>query len=108
MFYDLMKVSCDDMNNGVSPMEAFRRFGEKTNSDNVKKFTSALIQSMERGGGDLPQFLVMQSSELWAARRQELLQKGEKAAGALLMPIALMFAGIMLIVIAAAVQSFGV
>ena len=35
-----------------------------------------------------------------------MLQKGEKAAGALLMPIALMFCGVMLIVIAAAMQSF--
>jgi len=37
-----------------------------------------------------------------------LLQKGEKAAGALLAPIGLMFAGVMLIVVSAAIQSFGI
>ncbi len=107
VYYDLMKESCMLMDNGVSSVEAIRRFGEKTGTDNVKKFTTALIQSIEKGGSDLPQFLVNQSNELWANRRQVMLQKGEKASGALLLPICLMFAGVMLIVIAAAMQSFG-
>ena len=106
VFYDLMKRSCDEMKNGKSDIDALYEFGVLTNSDDIKKFTSALIQSIERGGGDISQFLINQSSELWARRRQYMLQKGEKAASALLMPIALMFAGVMLIVIAAAVQSF--
>lgn len=104
--YSLMLKSCDDMENGKADVDAICDFGAVTNSDDIKKFTSALIQSIERGGGDLPQFLASQSSELWAHRRQTMLQKGEKAAGALLMPIALMFGAIMLIVIAAAMQSF--
>lgn len=105
--YEMMQNSCEQMRNGVSEIDAIYEFGQKTNSDDIKKFTSALIQSIERGGGDLPQFLANQSSELWAARRQTMLQKGEKAAGALLMPIALMFMGVMMIVLAAAMQSFG-
>ena len=107
-FYDLMKESCVQMQNGTSEIDALHDFGVKSNSDDVKKFTSALAQSIERGGGDLPQFLANQSSELWASRRQLMLQKGEKAASALLMPIALMFFGVMLIVISAAMQSFSV
>lgn len=105
--YEMMQNSCELMDNGMSEIDAIYDFGQKTNSDDIKKFTSALIQSIERGGGDLPQFLANQSSELWASRRQEMLQKGEKAAGALLMPIALMFVGVMMIVLAAAMQSFG-
>lgn len=105
--YELMQASCEQMRNGTSEIDAIHEFGQKTNSDDIKKFTSALIQSIERGGGDLPQFLANQSSELWASRRQTMLQKGEKAAGALLMPIALMFVGVMMIVLAAAMQSFG-
>lgn len=105
-FYDLMRDSCEDMRNGASDIEAIHKFGVLTNSDDIKKFTSALVQSIERGGGELPRFLANQSSELWAAKRQRTLQKGEKAASALLMPIALMFAGVMLIVISAAMSSF--
>ena len=106
LIYDMMKKSCEAMSNGRSDIDAIHDFGVQTNSDDIKKFTSALIQSIERGGGDLPQFLINQSAELWANRRQVMLQKGEAAASALLIPIALMFFGVMLIVIAAAVQSF--
>lgn len=106
VFYDMMRVSCGEIDNGKSEIDAICDFGARTNSDEIKKFTSALSQSIERGGGDLPQFLANQSSELWAYKRQYMLQKGEKAAGALLMPIAMMFLGVMIIVIAAAMQSF--
>ncbi len=105
-FYTLMKKSCEAMDNGTSDIDAIYEFGVQTNSEDVKKFTSALIQGVERGGGDIPQFLVNQSAELWEFKRQYLLQKGEVAAGALLAPIGLMFGGIMLIIIAAAMQSF--
>lgn len=106
LLYDMMRESCDDMKNGVSEIDAFYEFGVRCNSQEIKKYSSALIQSIERGGGELSAFLANQSVELWSQRRQRLLQKGEQAAGALLMPIALMFFGVMLIVIAAAVQSF--
>lgn len=104
-FYTLMQQSCEAMENGKSDIEAIGEFGMKTNSEDIKKFTSLMIQSMERGGGELPQLLSNQSRELWAHHRQVMLQKGEKAAGALLMPIAMMFAGVLLIVIVAALQS---
>lgn len=106
MFYDLMQKSCQEMENGKSDIEAIREFGIQTNSDEIKKFTTALVQSIERGGGDLPIFLINESTELMKLKRQYMLQKGEKAASALLIPIALMFAGVMLIVLASAVQSF--
>lgn len=105
-FYDMMKNSCVEMNNGKAEVDAIHDMGALINSEEIKKFTSALIQSIERGGGDLPHFLTNQSSELWAKRRQTMLQKGEQAASALLMPIALMFVGVMLIVMSAAMQSF--
>ena len=106
VFYKMMQDSCEDMNNGKADVDAIYEFGVLTNSDDIKKFTTALIQSIERGGSDLPQFLVNQSTELWARRRQIMLQKGEKAAGALLMPIMLMFIGVIMIVLSAAMQSF--
>ena len=94
-FYDMMKNSCVEIKNGKADVDAIHDMGAMINSEEIKKFTSALIQSIERGGGDLPHFLTNQSSELWAKHRQTMLQKGEQAASALLMPIALMFLGVM-------------
>lgn len=106
VFYELMQQSCKEMENGKSDIEAINEFGYQTDSEEIKKFTSMLTQSIERGGGELPSFLTNQSRELWSHHRQVMLQKGEKAAGALLVPIALMFVGVMLLVIVAAVLSF--
>ena len=106
VFYDLMRKSCVSMDNGLPEIDAVYEFGASTGSSDVKKFTSALIQSIERGGGELPMFLANQSAELWAQYRQRLLQKGEQAASGLLMPVALMFGGVIIIVLASAMQSF--
>lgn len=103
--YDLMKLSCEEMNNGKSEIEALHDFGVLTDSDEIKKFTTALIQDLERGGGELPNFLANESLELWNLKRQKLLQKGEKAASTLIAPIGLMFIGVILIILAAAMQS---
>lgn len=101
--YDLMKQATVDMKNGVPEVEAIHKFGEKTNSPEVKKFTGALIQGLEKGSAELSIFLAKQSSEMWALKKEVMLQKGEAAASKLLMPIALIFVGILITVITAAI-----
>lgn len=101
-FYEMMRKSSDYMRNGYSDADAIFLFGKSSNSTEIKKFTSALLQSLEKGGGELGVFLAQQSSELWNTKRQKMLQKGEKAATKLLMPIVLIFVGIIIIVMTAA------
>lgn len=103
--YDLMNKSCDWMDNGDSEITALHKFGVLSDSTEIKKFTSAMIQSAEKGNSELATFLMAQVTELWAHKRQLALQQGEVAAGKLIMPLGLMFAGIILIIIAAALQS---
>lgn len=101
-FYRLMQNASKKMQNGISDADAIFLFGKESNSAEIKKFTSALLQNMEKGGTELAGFLTRQSSELWSAKRQKMLQEGEKAATKLLMPIVLIFIGIIIIVITAA------
>lgn len=98
----LMRQASDNMENGYSDADAIFLFGKVSNSVEIKKFTSALLQSMEKGGAELSSFLARQSSEMWNAKRQRLLQSGEKAAAKLLLPIVLIFVGIIIIVLTAA------
>lgn len=100
--HQLMRKSVEDLNNGVPEMTAYYSFGQRSNSAEIKKFTGALIQSLEMGGGELGGFLANQSSELWNLKRQHMLQNGEKAATKLLLPIVLIFGGILLIIMVAA------
>ncbi len=101
-FFDLMKKASENMHNGYSDADAIFLFGKESNSTEIKKFTSALLQSMEKGGAELSVFLARQSSELWNTKRQHMLQSGEKAATKLLLPIVLIFLGIIIIVMTAA------
>lgn len=104
--YDLMKKSCEEMDNGASEIAAIHKFGAMTDSSEVKKFTSTMIQGLERGGGELASLLINQTTELWNRKRQLALQKGEVAAGKLIVPIGIMFAGVIGIIMSAAMQSF--
>ena len=101
-FSDLMKIAVENMKNGYSDADAIFLFGKASNSGEIKKFVSALLQSMEKGGAELSLFLANQSSELWKLKRQNMLQAGEKAATKLLAPIVLIFVGVIIIVITAA------
>lgn len=100
-FYQLMRKARYNMENGFSDADAIYLFGKESNSVEIKKFVSSLLQSMEKGGGEIAAFMANQSKELWSTKRQKMLQEGEKAATKLLIPIVLMFLGIMIIIITA-------
>ena len=102
VLYELMRITCEDMDNGASDVDAIHRFGVLCNTQEAKKFSSALIQSLEKGGSDLVGFLAFQSTEVWIHKKQQMLQKGEIAASKLVAPITLMFMGVMIIVLVAA------
>lgn len=100
--YDLMKQACIDMENGMSEADAMHKFGRMSNSSEIRKFTSALAQSIERGGAELSDFLGRQSLEMWTLKKQLMLQKGEAAASKLLIPTAMLFIGIIVAVMTGA------
>lgn len=103
--YDLMRQACTEMENGASFVEAVNKFGIMSDSSEIKKFSSSIIQGMEKGSADLTAYLVGQTTELWTVKKQLALQRGEVAAGKLIIPLAFTFLGIILIIIAAALQS---
>lgn len=100
--YSLMLESCVNMENGMSNIEAINQFGILSNSTEVRKFTSALTQSLERGGGELNDFLGRQSKEMWALKKQIMLQRGEAAASKLLAPTSMLFVAIIIAVMTGA------
>lgn len=100
--YELMRQACDDMENGMSEVDALYKFGRMSNSQEIRKFTGALAQSVERGGGELNDFLGRQSIEIWTLKKQLMLQKGEAAASKLLAPTAMLFVGIIVAVMSGA------
>lgn len=98
--YELMRKTCSEMENGMSEIDAIYKFGVMSNSQELKKFSSVLIQGIEKGSRDLSELLAKQSTEMWALKKQVMLQKGEAAGAKLLGPTAMIFVGIILVVAA--------
>ncbi|MDR2665401.1 MAG: pilus assembly protein TadC, partial [Oscillospiraceae bacterium] len=64
-----------------------------------RKFASTLIQGHIKGNSELAYMLKEQSREVWSDRRHNVRRQGEKAAGKLLVPITVMFIGILIMIV---------
>ena len=96
--YRLMREASEQMRNGVSEVDAIYQFGVLSNSPEIRKFVSVVIQGMEKGNRELADALAHQSNELWAMKRQHMLQRGEEAASQLILPVGLLFVGILIMI----------
>lgn len=97
--YKEMQKAVDEMNNGVSEVDALFNFGVRCIIPEIKKFTSTIIQGLIKGNSELVYMLQEQSKEVWGAKKQNVRRQGEKAAGKLLIPILIMFVGILVMIL---------
>lgn len=97
--YKEMQTSVNEMNNGVPEVDAIYNFGTRCIIPEIKKFTSTIIQGMVKGNRELVLMLQEQSKEVWEQKRQFVARQGEKAASKLMIPILMMFIGILIMVL---------
>lgn len=97
--YIEMQKSVDEMKNGISEIDAFFNFGTRCIIPEIKKFTSTIVQGMVKGNSELITMLQQQSKEVWMAKKQNVRRQGEKAASKLMIPIMIMFVGILIMII---------
>lgn len=97
--YKEMQASIDEMNNGYAEVDALFRFGTRCVVPEIKKFTSTVVQGITKGNSELSVMLQNQSKEVWNLRRQTIRRQGEKASGKLMIPILIMFIGILVMIL---------
>lgn len=97
--YKEMQITVDQMNNGVSESEALFNFGSRCVVPEIKKFTSTIVQGISKGNSELVAMLQEQSQEVWALKKQNVRRQGEKAASKLMIPMMIMFVGILVMVV---------
>lgn len=97
MHRHMQKVT-DDRNNGMSEADALSAMARRCATPEISKFVSMVIQGLSKGNSDLAFALKDQSDELWELKQQKLLQEGEKASGKLIIPIMIMFVGILIMI----------
>lgn len=97
--YKEMLIVVDEVNNGISEVDAYFNFGMRCNLPEIKKFTSSLVQGMTKGNQEIANVLRQQNKEIWEIKKHNVRQQGEKAASKLMIPVTLMFVGILIMVI---------
>ena len=99
VLYQEMQTTVEEMNNGVSEVDALYNFGTRCIIPEIKKFTSTIVQGVIKGNSELSLMLKEQSKEVWATKKQNVRRQAEKAASKLLIPIFIMFFGILIMII---------
>ena len=99
VIYDEMRRTMDEMKNGIPEVEAFRMFGNRCVLPEIKKFTATIVQGMLKGNAELVRMLTEQSSEVWRTRRQHVKQQGEAAESKLMIPMCIMFVGVLILIV---------
>ena len=97
--YKEMQTAVNDMNNGQSEIDAIYGFGNRCIIPEIKKFTSTIIRGLTKGNRELVAMLQEQSKEVWQMKKQLVRREGEKAASKLLIPICIMFLGILIMIL---------
>ncbi|MGN0542633.1 MAG: type II secretion system F family protein [Acutalibacteraceae bacterium] len=103
-----MQKAVEDMNNGMSEVDAYHEFGKRCVIPEIKKFAVTVIQGVTKGSSELVMMLQNQSKEVWNTKKQSVKAQGEKAASKLLLPMVIMFVGILLMIIIPIFSNLGV
>ncbi len=106
--YREMQRVVTNINNGKSEIDAYTEFGTRCTSPEIKKFTSTVVQGLVKGNAELVEMIKQQSREIWDAKRHRVKQQGEKAASKLLIPICIMFIGVIVMIVVPIFANLGV
>jgi len=107
LYMEMRKMN-NDIDNGVSEIDALYAFGNRCVAPDIKKFTSFIVQGLEKGSKDLTSALRIQTNELWQMKKQNTLRRGELASSKLMIPLMVMFIGILIMVMGPIITNLGV
>ena len=98
ILFEEMHLTCEEMNQGISEIDAYQNFAERCEVKEIKRFTSSIIQNMVKGNAELTNFLREMSDEMWNEKKNMVKRQGEAANSKLLIPTIMIFAGILIVI----------
>lgn len=99
VLYKEMQAISEEMGNGVSDLDAFYHFSQRCALKEIKKFASVLSQNIQKGSSELAMNLRYLCEESWEEKKHRVKRQGEVANTKLMLPVMIMFIGILLIII---------
>lgn len=104
--YKEMQMTSQELENLVSPEEAYGNFVGRCNTKQTTKFAASIMQSMEKGNAEIAVLVRGMAKEAWQERKHGAKKNAEKANGKLLIPTFLLFITILFIILAPMMTSF--
>jgi len=106
LYMEMRRVN-EDIDNGVAEVDALYSFGSRCVTPEIKKFTAFIVQGLEKGSRDLAIALRNQTDELWELKKQNTLKRGELASSKLMIPLMVMFIGILIMIMGPIMTNLG-
>lgn len=85
-----LRITVEDIKLGMSQQEAFERFAQRCNIEEVHYFISALLQGLKKGNSGLTQIIRGQADESWDKRKKKAKELAGKASIKLFLPLLLL------------------
>lgn len=96
--YEEMQKASYNIGIGYSEVRAYEEFADACKLGEVKKFVSVLCQNIEKGGDEVVHVIKELSIEAWNTKKRLAKQRGDAASTKLIIPVMIMFAGILMMV----------
>lgn len=96
--YDELRITLNDMYNGKSDIQAMMELNDRCDIAEIKKLTNLIIQNIQKGSSEFGTSLVELSTEIWKERINQVKEVGEKASTKMMLPIMIIFIGILMMV----------
>ena len=101
-----MQYALAEISAGKPEAVAYEEFGRRCKIKEIIKFVSVVVLNLKKGGAEVVPVLKLQATECWEMRKSAAKQLGEEAGTKVLIPMMIMFIGIIMIVVLPAILSF--
>ena len=104
--YEVIAKACDEIEKGVSEIDAYMHIGQNTPEIRYKTFSTLLVQNLRKGSRELTGILEREAAEAFEERKKQARILGEQAGTKLMFPMLLMLGVVLVILMVPAYLSF--
>lgn len=97
--YEEMKLLSEEISNGKAEIEAYRDFAERCSIKEIRKFSSTLIQNIQKGNKEITNLIIEMADESWKQKKYNVRIKAELASSKLMLPVGMMLLAIMIMIV---------
>ncbi|MCL1935762.1 MAG: type II secretion system F family protein [Defluviitaleaceae bacterium] len=93
-----MRQTSAEINNGFNPAIALDGFIKRCGTQDTTRLGTSILQNLTRGNDALSEFLAELAADVWLERKNTAKKLGEEARSKLMLPMVIIFFGIILLI----------